>query len=160
VIYTKRNALSGAVTYAAGDCIASIITHEFSVMRLMGIALIGGTLYALEVPNYFNWISKFTSNQSGWKLSTFKASLALLYFNPLWIARHLLFIKLVSGHFDQINFDLLKIGLMSFLVNIPISFLANFIIQNKISLNRRFVASAIFSGLMAIFYALSGRWFS
>jgi hypothetical protein len=37
---------------------------------------------------------------------------------------------------------------------------ANYVIQNKISLQWRFLASAIFSGLMAVYYALSELFFS
>ena len=117
--------------------------------------LIGATLYAFEIPNYFNWIVKKTTKLSGVRLTLTKTVLAIAYFNPLWIARHLFFIKLFSGNLNGINMNLLEIAFWSFLVNIPISFIANFIIQNKIHLNWRFLASAIFSALMAIYYALS-----
>lgn len=117
--------------------------------------IIGATLYALEIPNYFAWIDKKTAKLSGVKLTLAKTSLAIAYFNPLWIYRHLLFIKLFSGNFDEINTGLIGIALLSFLVNIPISFIANYGIQNKIKLHWRFLASATFSALMAIYYALS-----
>ena len=117
--------------------------------------IIGATLYALEIPNYFAWIDKKTAKLSGVKLTLTKTSLAIAYFNPLWIYRHLLFIKLFSGNFDEINTGLIGIALLSFLVNIPISFIANYGIQNKIKLHWRFLASATFSALMAIYYALS-----
>ena len=119
------------------------------------MVLIGATLYAFEIPNYFNWIVKKTTKLSGVKLTLTKTVLAIAYFNPLWIVRHLFFIKLFSGNLNGINMNLLEIAFWSFLVNIPISFIANFIIQNKIHLNWRFLASAIFSALMAIYYALS-----
>lgn len=89
-----------------------------------------------------------------------KTVLAVLYFNPLWIARHLLFIKLFSGQFEGIGFNLMQIALWSFLVNIPISFIANYVIQNRIKLKWRFLGSATFSALMAIYYALSETLFS
>jgi uncharacterized membrane protein YvlD (DUF360 family) len=88
-----------------------------------------------------------------------KAAIVLLYFNPLWIARHLCLLLIFSGNFSQINFNILKVGLFSFLINIPISILANYYIQNKILLKDRFIASAIFSGLMAIYYSMSSQWF-
>ena len=116
---------------------------------------IAATLYALEIPNYFAWIEKKTKDLKRVKKTLVKTLLAILYFNPLWIARHLLFIKLFSGDFHQINLNLLEIACLSFLVNIPISFIANFLIQNKVKLHWRFFASAIFSALMAIYYALS-----
>ena len=119
------------------------------------MVLIGATLYAFEIPNYFSWIVKKTNTLSGLKLTLTKTTLAIAYFNPLWIARHLFFIKLFSGNLNDINMHLLVIALWSFLANIPISFIANYIIQNKIHLNWRFLASAIFSALMAIYYALS-----
>ena len=117
--------------------------------------LIGATLYAFEIPNYFNWIVKKTTKLSGVRLTLTKTVLAIAFFNPLWIARHLFFIKLFSGNLNDINMNLLEIAFWSFLVNIPISFITNYIIQNKIYLKWRFLASAIFSALMAIYYALS-----
>ena len=153
--YTKNNILRGAIIYASGDTIASLLLHEFSWMRLLGMMLIGATVYAFEIPNYFAWIEERTKNQTGWKLQFSKTSLAILYFNPLWISRHLLFIMLMSGHIRELSWDLIRIGSLSFLVNIPISLVANYIIQNIIHLKWRFFSSAVFSALMAIYYALS-----
>ncbi|MEY8861674.1 hypothetical protein [Tenacibaculum singaporense] len=119
------------------------------------MVLIGTTIYAFEIPNYFNWIEKKTANNRGLRKTIAKTILAIAYFNPLWIFRHLLFIKLFSGNFEQITSNLFIVACWSFLVNIPISFIANFIIQNKVKLDWRFLASAIFSALMAIYYALS-----
>ncbi len=153
--YTKANILRGAIIYSSGDLIASILLNEFSIYRLLGMMAIAATLYAFEIPNYFAWIENKTKELNGVKKTLVKTLLAILYFNPLWIARHLLFIKLFSGDFHQINLNLLEIACLSFLVNIPISFIANYLIQNKVNLNWRFFASAIFSALMAIYYALS-----
>ena len=153
--YSINNILRGAIIYASGDTIAAFILNEFSLWRLLGMILIGATIYAFEIPNYFAWIDRKTKNHSGIKLQLFKTSLAILYFNPLWISRHLLFIILVSGQFGDISWDLLRIGALSFLVNIPISIIANYIIQNVIKLKWRFFSSAVFSALMAIYYALS-----
>jgi len=130
------------------------------MMRLFGMAVLGGTLYALEIPNYFAWIEKKTASFTGWKKTLGKTGLAIAYFNPLWIFRHLVFIKIFTSQFDQINMNLLKIAGLSFLVNIPISLVANYFIQNKIKLNWRFLASAIFSALMAIYYAFSETLFN
>lgn len=124
------------------------------------MVVIGATVYAFEIPNYFNWIEKKTANNNGLKRTIAKTILAIAYFNPLWIFRHLLFIKLFSGNFDQITSNLFIVACWSFLVNIPISFIANFIIQNKVKLDWRFLASAIFSALMAIYYALSETIFN
>lgn len=160
MIYTKNNILKGALIYSIGDSVAALILHDFSIIRFLGMVFIGATLYAFEIPNYFNWIETKTKNLRGIRYILSKTGLAIAYFNPLWIARHLLFIKLFSGHFEDINWNLLSIALFSFAVNIPISLFANFIIQTKTKLRWRFVASAVFSALMAIYYALSETLFN
>lgn len=143
----------------SGDTIAALIIEQFSWIRLLGIFALGATLYSFEIPRYFRWIEKVIIKYHGWKKIALKTSMALLYFNPLWIARHLLFVYLFSGNIEMITWDLLRIGLISFAVNIPVSIFANYLIQNKISLKYRFFASAIFSGIMAIYYAMSSVWF-
>ncbi|MEM5563869.1 hypothetical protein WNY78_02075 [Psychroserpens sp. AS72] len=122
--------------------------------------LVGATFYAFEIPNYFDWIVKKTQFLKGIKATLIKTFLAIAYFNPLWIARHLLFIKLFSGQFEAIGCNLLQIAFWSFVVNIPISFIANYIIQNRFKIKWRFLGSAVFSALMAIYYALSETFFS
>ena len=129
--------------------------HEFNWERLFGMVMVGATFYAFEIPNYFNWIDRKTAGQSGQRRWLSRSLWAILYFNPLWIARHLFFIKLFSGQFDAINTGLLRVAFWSFMVNIPISFVANALIQNKIHLKWRFFASAVFSALMAVYYAAS-----
>ncbi len=158
--YTKNNILKGAIIYSAGDAIAALLLDQFSIYRLLGMMLIGATIYAFEIPNYFNWITAKTKHLIGAKQTLAKTGLAIAYFNPLWIFRHLAFIKLFSGHFQDINASLFYIAMLSFAVNIPISFGANYIIQNKIKLDWRFMASAIFSALMAIYYAMSETIFN
>jgi len=122
--------------------------------------LVGATVYAFEIPNYFDWIVKKTEYLIGIKATLSKTGLAILYFNPLWIARHLLFIKLFSGQFEAIGWNLFVIAFWSFLTNILISFIANYIIQNRFKLKWRFLGSAVFSAIMAIYYALSETFFS
>ena len=166
--YKINNIAKGGIIYAVGDTIAALISDDFSWMRLLGVFLIGATIYAFEIPNYFKWIDKKFSNKheegspsvSRVKTSMKRALLAMLYFNPLWIARHIFFIKLITGDFAAIGWGLLLTGLISFVINIPVSLGANYIIQNKIELKHRFLASAIFSGLMAIYYSLSAVWFA
>ena len=145
--------------YAIGDTIAALLLGQFSVLRLVGISLVGATFYTWEIPPYFAWIEKRTAKIQGVKKGLIKAAWAMLYFNPLWIARHLLFIKIFSRQWADISWHLLEIGFWSFVANIPISLLANYLIQNAISLRWRFTASAIFSALMAIYYALSETLF-
>ena len=151
--YKKSDILRGALIYTTGDTIASLLLNEFSIIRLLGMALIGATIYAFEIPNYFAWIDRKVSTNNDSISSLKRTGLALLYFNPVWIARHLLFINIFKRNFSQIGFGLLSIGLYSFLVNIPVSLIMNYLIQNKIPLKWRFAASATFSALMAIYYA-------
>lgn len=158
--YKTSNILKGALIYSAGDTVAALLLNEFSIYRLLGMMLVGATVYAFEIPNYFDWIVRKTEHLTGIKATLTKTGLAILYFNPLWIARHLLFIKLFSGQFQDVNFGLLKIAFWSFLANILISFVANYIIQNRFKMKWRFLGSAIFSALMAIYYALSETLFS
>ena len=153
--FTKHNILRGAIIYSAGDTIAALVLGEFSLYRLLGMIVLGATVYAFEIPNYFKWIDQKTEKLKGLPLSLAKTALAVAYFNPLWIWRHLAFIKIVSGQWQAIDSSLLMIASLSFLVNIPISFIANYLIQNSVKLKWRFLASAIFSALMAIYYALS-----
>lgn len=160
MILTKQNSVKGGLIYLLGDLFASYISDEVSWHRILGMLFIGATLYAIEIPIYFAWIDKITSKFKGVKLSIIKTFLAIAFFNPLWITRHFIIILIISNKIDEINFSLLNIALMSFLVNIPISFIANFIIQNKIKLEGRFIASAVFSGLMAVYYAMSINWFA
>ena len=128
--------------------------------RLFGMALVGGLIYALEIPAMFSWIEKRTQLIKTRKYkSLVKTYLALLYFNPLWIARHFFFIKLFSGRYDEIGFNLIQLASLSYMINIPISLVGNYIIQVKIPFKQRFIASMVFSALMAIYYALSETLF-
>jgi hypothetical protein len=151
--------LMGGVIYMTGDAIASVITGDASVMRSAGIFLIGSTLYAWEIQTYFRWIDTKIRELDSRYSAVLKTFMALLYFNPLWIARHTCIVYLVSGRADMITPLVLKSALIAFLVNIPVSIAANFLIQNRTPLRYRFWASAVFSGLMAIYYSMSSTWF-
>lgn len=158
--YKTSNIIKGALIYSAGDSIAALLLNEFSIYRILGMMFIGATVYAFEIPNYFDWIVRKTEHLEGLKATLTKTGLAMLYFNPLWIARHLLFIKLFSGQFEAIGWNLLEIAFWSFLANILISFMANYIIQNRFRMKWRFLGSAVFSAIMAIYYALSETIFT
>lgn len=145
--YKRIDIIRGLIIYPLGDSIAAIILNEFSILRLLGMMLVGGLIYSYEIPKWFAYISKYKGIK--------RTLMAILYFNPLWIARHFIFIALFSQKLDMINPGLLIIVLKSFTVNIPVAFAANYIIQNKIQLKYRFLSSAVFSSLMAIYYALS-----
>jgi hypothetical protein len=158
--YSWKNIFSGIFIYAIGDTIATFITGDISLARVLGMALLGGTVYAFEVPNWFLLIDRWTKKyESGFKKSIARMALAMAYFNPLWIARHILFIDIFTGQWAGISWALLPTAGMSFLANIPLSILGNYIIQNKIPFEWRYVASSIFSSLMAIMYAMGAVWF-
>lgn len=157
--FTKKDSITGFFVYALGDTIATLINGQFHWSRVIGMALVGASIYAFEIPNYFRWIEKHTSNYTKLRKQIEKTLWSLAFFNPLWIARHLFFIYLFTGMYDDINLSIFSIALSSFLMGIPISIIGNYVIQNLISLKYRFLASAIFSGLMAVYYALSVVWF-
>lgn len=154
--YSRAEVWRGSVVYALGDALAAWITGEFSLSRLVGMGLVGGTVYAYEIPHYFRWIEQRVATRRHPQFT--RTLLALLYFNPLWIARHLFFIRLFSGDWPGLSGRLLFIGCESFVFNIPLAFAANYVIQNKLPLTWRFTGSAVFSGFMAVYYALSGVW--
>ena len=158
--YTWANIWSGVLIYAIGDTLATLITGDISLGRMIGMAFLGGTIYAIEVPNWFLLIDKWTKKcKRGWQTGTLRMLLAMAYFNPLWIARHILFIDLFTGQFENITWGLLNVGWMSFLMNIPLSILGNYLIQNKLRYEHRYVANCIFSSIMAISYAMGAVWF-
>lgn len=149
-----RNAVRGGLIYAGGDSVAALISGEFQILRAMGTLFIGATLYATEIPAYFRWIDRRFSKAGRWNRLK-RALLAQAFFNPLWIARHLLFIRLCSKRWTEIDWHLLAIGWDSFLHIVPIGLLMNYVIQNLVPLNWRFLASACYSALMAVYFALS-----
>lgn len=144
--------------YGSGDAVAAWILGELSLGRSLGMVLVGGFVYGVEVPNWFRWIDRHC-RRDGLRASLERTLWALAYFNPLWITRHLAFIALFSGDWSQLGWGLLETGLWSFLANIPVALLANWAIQNRLPLRLRFVASAVFSALMAVYYAFSARIF-
>lgn len=154
-IYSLPDALRGLLIYGVGDGVAAWLTGQFQLSRLLGIMVIGSTVYAMEIPHYFRWIDRQSPARPGWRASIPRTLLALLYFNPLWIARHLLFIRCFSGQWEAVSTDLLRLGASAFLANIPFAFLANYLIQNQLPSDWRFPSSAVFSALMAIYYASS-----
>jgi len=152
-ILTRRDSLHGAIIYASGDSCAALLTGEFQLSRLIGMILLGGTLYAVEIPRYFTWIER-RFNKQGLSNGIKRALLAEAFFNPLWIARHIAFINFFSGQFAALQWNLIDIGVDSFLHILPLALLANYVIQNLVPFTWRFLASAVFSALMAIYYAL------
>ena len=155
----RSNIVRGMLIYPLGDALAAGILGQFSIVRMLGMTVLGGTLYAWEIPLVFRWIDRHVPVGSHRWAALRRSLLAVLYFNPLWIARHLLFIKLFSGAWEEVRWSLLAVGMRSFLVNVPIALAGNHVIQNIVPREHRFAASAIFSGLMALYYAMSAVWF-
>lgn len=143
----KSDILKGLFIYAAGDTVAACMTCGFSLTRLLGVMAVGGLIYSFEIPAWFSWINgRFTGFA--------RAGMAVLYFNPFWIARHLCFISLFSGETGDVSTELIFIAFKGFLANLPVVFAANYLIQNRIPLKWRFLSSAVFSSLMAVYYPL------
>jgi hypothetical protein len=155
LVYTKENILRGIFIYSIGDTIATFIGGNVIPLRILGMMALGGSIYAFEIPNYFMWIEKKVSHMKHPK--SVKTALALCYFNPLWIARHIFFIRLFSN--EEINISIFNIAFKSYLGALPLSIIGNFIIQNILPIKYRFIGSAMFSGFLAIYYALSALYF-
>ncbi len=156
-LYTRRDLLTGLLVYGSGDLIAALLTGGFSPLRLVGMGLVGALVYGLEIPHYFRWVAHHTAGQPGWQGRLLRTALAMLYFNPLWVARHLACIALFSQHADTLNLALLTTAQHSFLSAIPLTVSVNLLIQNRVPLPQRFLASALFSCFMAIYYPLVAR---
>jgi len=105
--YTWRDAVRGVLIYGAGDSAAALISGELSLTRAVGMMAVGGTLYALEIPSWFAWIDRRVPEGGDLRARLGRTGLALLYFNPLWIARHLLLIKLFALDWQAIEPGLL-----------------------------------------------------
>ena len=151
---TLKNACIGGLVYALGDSIATILTGQFLYQRMLGMMLLGGGLLAWEIPTYFQYLERRFHSPGYWSAIK-RTLLAALFFNPLWIARHILFTKVFAGQWQDIALDILVIASQSFIYCFPISLLVNYTIQNKIPLQWRFTVSSFYSALMAIYFALS-----
>lgn len=160
MIYNRKDIFWGGVLMGLSDVISSMFNGDFLIYRSLGIALIGATLYAIEIPNFYHWLEGFTnSNFSGFTAKALKAVGVTLFFNPLWIYRHFIFMKIFSLEFNGMGYDLVVAASKSFLASIMVALIGNYIVQNKINLKWRFVASSVLSVLLVVFYAISKKWF-
>lgn len=156
-----KNQIRGLIIYPLGDSIAQVILGDVNYWRIGILALVGCFLYSFEIGKWFSYIDKKFKNP------LLKTSLAVIYFNPLWIARHFLFIELATRpelftdthDFGQLLVKVIGAGTRSFMGAILVSLPVNYYIQNKAPLKNRFLLSATFSALMGIYYALSKVWF-
>lgn len=155
----RHDMLRAGLVYGGGDAVAMLVSGAFLWQRLLLMTLVGALLYAPEIRAWFGWLARrfpAAGTASGrWS----RALLAWLWFNPLWIARHALFIRVAEGRWQEIGINLLAIGATAFLVNLPLALGANYLIQNRVPLRWRLTASASFSALMAVYYAMSEVWF-
>lgn len=173
----------GWVLYPVGDLAGQIIMGQFSIIRFCVLAVVGGIIYRWEIPRWFGYIEKvrFTA-QSKEKYPGFsliltesddkfaltwlgKAICAALFFNPLWIARHLIFISCALTPLAQIDFfqlvgSTLKVGTISFFTNLPIALIGNYIIQKHLPLKFRFLGSAVLTTILNAKYAIEYVYFS
>lgn len=157
----SKNQKRGLIIYPLGDSIAQLIIGDINFWRIVILALVGCFIYSFEIGKWFGYIDKKFKNPF------LKACLAVAYFNPLWIARHFLFIELAmnpqlfttSNDFKELLFQAIESGTKSFVGAILVSLPANYLIQNKAPLKNRFLLSAIFSAIMGIYYAMSKIWF-
>ncbi|MCP5162810.1 MAG: hypothetical protein H6999_03805 [Hahellaceae bacterium] len=156
--YYLKDVLAGLLIYGTGDTCAALLSGEQSLTRTLGICLIGGLIYAFEIPNYFRWIVSRTQLLSPQKRVWLRTSLAIAYFNPLWISRHLAFITLLNGQAESLSWHIIYVATQSFLFALPVTLCANLIIQNGLALRFRFIGSALFSSGMAIYYPLSAAY--
>jgi len=101
---------------------------------------VGRNPFAVEIPWYFACIDRRFERQgfvNGFDRTGF--------FNPLWIARHLVFIQCFSGQFVAIQWSLIGIGVDSFVHIVPL--FVNYAIQNFIPYHWRFLENAVFFGV-------------
>ena len=161
MIYKKKDAFWGGILLALSDSFASYLIDQFSWPRFIGMLILGATIYTLETVNVFHWIEKTSLKKfSGFSSKIFKTIAIILFFNPIWIFRHYVFIDLFSGNFNNIGSGMLVTASVAYVVNIPFSVVMNYIIQNEIPLKHRFIGASVLSALMVIFFALSKIWFA
>jgi len=153
-----KNAWMGGLVYAGGDTLATLITDDFLYYRAIGVFILGATLYAWEIPSYFHFLNHRYRDRN-FTNACKRMLYSSLFFNPLWIARHLIFIALFSGQWHTVDINILSISTYSFLYALPLCLIVNYMIQNKINLEWRYVASSCFSAFMAVYFALSDLLF-
>jgi hypothetical protein len=175
-----RNILEGLLVYGLGDLFAQIILGNPSIVRTIGVGFIGGTVYALEVPLWFRMIEgtfchasdKIRAcqmfkepNQENICYLDYKGRtlMAMSYFNPIWIARHMFFLSLLNAISTGIAFTspfriflhLIPVAAKSFLICIPITVIGNYVVQNRIQMKYRLIGSAVLSAICVFWFAIS-----
>lgn len=175
------NHIAGWLIYPSGDLVAQLIMGQVSLARTLIVVLAGGLLYRFEIPACFRridavsflpstilrhpWLGFFTKavNEDR-KLNWLgRTAAAMLYFNPLWITRHLLIISATSINFSvgvtAVLGGVLSSGAISFVTNLPLTVAANYFIQVHVPARWRFFASATLTAALTLKYAIEFRFF-
>lgn len=174
----------GWFMYPAGDLLGQLLMGQFSFSRMIVLTLVGGVIYKWEIPRWFSHIEKqnfkaqtidkykvlkpFTQTLENGQIKfnwIGKTLCASLYFNPIWIFRHLLFILLAITPLTALVFpdfltSTLIIATISFFTNLPITVVGNYLIQEHLSLKYRFMGSALLTTVLNIKYAIEFVYFS
>jgi hypothetical protein len=175
-----RYILEGCLVYGLGDLLAQIILGTPSIIRTIGVGFIGGTIYALEVPLWFRmiegtfchaqdrirvWRMFKEPNQENVCYLDYKGRtlMAMSYFNPIWIARHMFFLSLLNALSTgfalaspfRVFLLLIPVAAKSFLFCIPVTVIGNYIVQNRITMRYRLIGSAVLSAICVFWFALS-----
>ncbi len=162
--------------YPISDLIGQLIANQFNFSRVLVLALVGGLVYQREIPSWFRQLSDLQINPNllGFRFlhhfiekDKFLARLnglgrtvgSICYFNPLWIARHMVFISLATTSWKElvpgaVLFSAIGAGTATFLVNLPLALFGNYLIQDKLPLRLRYFGSIILSATMSIIYAI------
>ncbi|MBI1270751.1 hypothetical protein GC174_09990 [bacterium] len=180
---------AGWVLYPLGDLFGQIIMDDVNPVRYIAVMIAGGIIYRFEIPRWFHLLDSFrlssdTENRypffkklvheddTGLRFNWLGKTLgAALYFNPLWIARHLFLIKVATlvgpdmhwyagVDFVAIIIASLKSGTVSFFTNLPIALTGNYLIQERMNLRYRFVGSAALTTVLNAKYAIEFVIFS
>ncbi len=176
---TRIDKLSGMIIYPMSDLIAQVILGDVSWLRIIFVTLLGRFVYAIEIPKWFGFLSCWhkSSPPKGISLKFWvkigkhyyfnwltKTLGATLWFNPFWIARHMIVLELANIIAGKTNFfsflsESIYLGSISFVGQFPIAMIVNYIIICRLSDKSRFIWSSIFSGLLAIYYAIGRVYF-
>ena len=180
---------AGWVLYPLGDLIGQIIMDDVNPIRYITVMIAGGIIYRFEIPRWFHFLDSFRlsvdtelrypilkrlvhEDETGLRFNWLGKTLgAALYFNPLWIARHLFFIKVATlitpgmNWYSDVDFiavliTALKSGTISFFTNLPIALIGNYLIQERMNLRYRFVGSAVLTTVLNAKYAIEFVLFS
>ena len=176
---SKDDKLSGLIIYPLGDLIAQLILGEVSFLRLIFVALLGRFVYAIEMPKWFGFLANWNRENSpkgifnyfcikienGYGLNWLGKTLGTTFwFHPLWIARHMLVLEManiVTGKTALVDFlpQAVSLGSISFVLQFPVAVVVNYIIICRLNEKSRFIWASIFSGVLAIYYAIARVYF-